>query len=432
MRFATPGMLMLDGRAQRSLKTCKDTLADILSKVEKVDFDGLPPGPDKESRTAFKMDCVGKSKTLQALAKTARDVQKRMEKSPNKDQLATVLDHLYIVETGMQALVKLLAQVGLENPDIEQVVEAYEEAEHFMKCELFKEMRGLGPAFQLKFLVAKASCRCLYSKYEEFWQHFLTESELPRSLVDKGLSSAILAEVENRVLMTLCAIQPDKISGLSAATPEDGPVHEALQLCRAMLSVCSQNPSSEQFVPASMNDDMIAAAAVLGQADVDMTKLGASVKTLQDAAAALGQDADASVTAIQRFFVQHPTGLAMFEAASGRVHQGQKEAEVEESLAALDKALESVTMASSQDVGPAAIERFFVPTRDAWQNCTQKLKALKSNKKASKNFDRLAEKLEKMESKFFGQIETVSFRILSFNLSEQVWLSCSPPLDYFG
>lgn len=420
-------MLMLDGRAQRSLKTCKDTLADILLKFADVKLDCQPPGPDKESRLLFKNECLAKSKILQGFSKTAKEVQKRMEKSPNKDQLANSLDQLYIIETGMQALVKLLAQVGLENPDIEQVVEAHEEAEDFIKCELFTEVRGLGPAFQLKFLVAKASCRCLYSKYDEFWQHFLMASELTKSLVDKGFISAILAEVENRVLMTLCAIQPANLSGLSDGVPQDGPVYEALQLCQAMLGVYSENRSSDDFVPASMADDMSVAEAMLGQADVDMKKLGASVKTLQHAAAALEQDknadadADASVTAIQRFFIQHPVGLAIFEAASGRVQHGKKEAEVQESLEAFEDALRSLETSMPNDEG--VFDRV-VPPRDAWKVCSSKMKAFKSKK--AKNFEVLTKKMERMETKFFGLVETISRRKLQVNLLETLWPGCSP------
>ena len=75
-------MLMLDGRAQRSLKTCKDLLTELLAKFEKISLESKPPSPDKESRIAFRLDIQAKATQLKNMGKQAKDVVKRMEKSP--------------------------------------------------------------------------------------------------------------------------------------------------------------------------------------------------------------------------------------------------------------------------------------------------------------------------------------------------------------
>ena len=62
-------MLMLDGRAQRLLKTCKDLLTELLAKFEKISLESKPPSPDKESRIAFRLDIQAKATQLKNMGK---------------------------------------------------------------------------------------------------------------------------------------------------------------------------------------------------------------------------------------------------------------------------------------------------------------------------------------------------------------------------
>ena len=415
-------MLVLDGRGQRSLKTCKDLSAK-------------PPGPDKESRQQFRVQCLAQAKELQAIGKTARAVVKRMENSPNKDNVAAAMDELSTFDNGVQSLARLLNQVALDQPDIEAVVKQYEEALDFCStCELFKE-RVLGPAFTLKYLIAKASCCCLYSKYDDFWGHFLTTSDtvqgLKTALGDGDeFIQPLLAEVENRVMMTLRAIQVDHLSGLGDTVPESGPVFEAYSLCIAMLEMARDYPTQDEFVPLALQPDLQVAMHVLGQAEVDVRRLSDSVNCLVTAQGNIAEHADADVSAILRFFLQHPTGQAIFELASGRVEAGKQEAQMEALLSAFDEELDQLARQADQGQEPSAsasvIDAKFVPASNAWQKALQHIKAFKGKKPAMvKMFERFDSKLKTLEAQFFEDVVSISRVELGSKLSPWLSLECN-------
>ena len=229
-------MLMLDGRAQRSLKTCKDLLAELLSKLEKVGLDSKPPKPDKESRVAFRLDAQAKAGQLRGMAKHAKDVVKRM---------------------------------------------------------------------------SKASCCCLYGKYEEFWRHFTSSNKsvdsLQNLLAKEEFEAAVLTEVENRLVMSFRAIQAQHVAGIGAQLPESGPVREAHSLCQAMLIVAKEFPESTDFVPGSLSESIKMAADILGQAESEMSQLGQTIQKLQEISDTLAESQQsAGVSAVVRFFFAAP------------------------------------------------------------------------------------------------------------------------------
>ena len=419
-------MLMLDGRAQRSLKTCKDLLAELLSKLEKVGLDSKPPKPDKESRVAFRLDAQAKAGQLRGMAKHAKDVVKRMEKSPNKDCIQSALNHLSLFEDGVQSLASLFSQIGNESPDIEIVVKAYEDSDEFVShCELFQP-RQLGAALQLTYLVSKASCCCLYGKYEEFWRHFTSSNKsvdsLQNLLAKEEFEAAVLTEVENRLVMSFRATQAQHVAGIGAQLPESGPVREAHSLCQAMLIVAKEFPESTDFVPDSLSESIKMAADILGQAESEMSQLGQTIQKLQEISDTLAESQQsAGVSAVVRFFLQHPIGQSLYEHAYARVESGKQEAAMEEALDALEAALEKM-IANSLNSSVGIIDEIFVPVRDLWQAAGKKLKSLKAKKKFARGTERAVPQMEKLETLFFQKLEEMSQTELSRNLSEVLTL----------
>ena len=412
-------MLMLDGRAQRSLKTCKDLLTELLAKFEKISLESKPPSPDKESRIAFRLDIQAKATQLKNMGKQAKDVVKRMEKSPNKDSIQKALNDLTDFADGVQSIAALLGQLGSDSPDIEVVVKAFEESEDFCEnCELFQPKK-LGAAVKLSYLVAKASCCCLYSKYHDFWRHFTSSDGHLQSLMTllskEAFEAALLTEVENRLVMSLRAIQAQHVAGVGSLLPETGPVREAYSLCQAMLGVASEFPDAADFVPGLLKESVEVASHVLGQAETDITLLSPSVQKLQETLGILTENQQAAeVPAVLRFFAQHPVGQSLFEHAASRVESGKQEADMEKALRAFEAALEAM---GSTHSSPQLLEEVFVPARNLWQECGKRLKALKAKKKFTKTAERTLPHMDKLEEVFFQKVKDLSQNELSSNLA---------------
>ncbi|CAE7243053.1 unnamed protein product [Symbiodinium sp. KB8] len=119
-------MLNLDGRAQRTLSTCRETLQELVKKLEGIDLTDKPPKPDKESRAAHRVQSIAKSKELTALAKTAKDLCKRMEKSPNKDHICAELDQLEKFAEAAASTAKLLTAALPDATDSVALCSAFE------------------------------------------------------------------------------------------------------------------------------------------------------------------------------------------------------------------------------------------------------------------------------------------------------------------
>ena len=169
----------------------------------KISLDSKPPSPDKDSRIASRLDIQAKATQRKNMGKQA----KRMEKSPNKDCIQKALNDLTDFADGVQSIAALLGQLGSDSPDIEVVVKAFEESEDFCEnCELFQP-KELGTAVKLSYLVAKASCCCLYSKYHDFWRRFTSSDGHLQSLMTllskEAFEAALLTEAENRLVMSL-------------------------------------------------------------------------------------------------------------------------------------------------------------------------------------------------------------------------------------
>ena len=393
-------MLMLDGRAQRSLKTCKDLLTELLAKFEKISLESKPPSPDKESRIAFRLDIQAKATQLKNMGKQAKDVVKRMEKSPNKDSIQKALNDLTDFADGVQSIAALLGQLGSDSPDIEVVVKAFEESEDFCEnCELFQPKK-LGAAVKLSYLAAKASCCCLYSKYHDFWRHFTSSDGHLQSLMTllskEAFEAALLTEVENRLVMSLRAIQAQHVAGVGSLLPETGPVREAYSL---------EFPDAADFVPGLLKESVEVASHVLGQAETDITLLSPSVQKLQETLGILTENQQAAeVPAVLRFFVQHPVGQSLFEHAASRVESGKQEADMEKALQAFH----------STHSSPQLLEEV---ARNLWQECGKRLKALKAKKKFTKTAERTLPHMDKLEEVFFQKVKDLSQNELSSNLA---------------
>ena len=62
----------------------------------------------------------------------------------------------------------------------------------------------LGPHFTLRYLMAKATQSCLYSKYEDCWLHFCRDNDLVEALAaqlsEAELDGLMVTEAENRIV----------------------------------------------------------------------------------------------------------------------------------------------------------------------------------------------------------------------------------------
>ncbi|CAE7473739.1 unnamed protein product [Symbiodinium sp. CCMP2592] len=432
-------MLSLDGRAQRTLSTCRDTLQDLDKRLRNVDLDEKPPKPDKDSRAAHRLQSSGKSKELTAMSKVAKDLFKRMEKSPNKDHILSELEQLDKFSEAASGLAKLLTAALPDATDSEALCSTFEASQAAMAASKHFENIQLGPHFTLRYLMAKATQSCLYSKYADCWLHFCKSNDLVKDLaeqLDAGeLEALMVMEAENRIVACLRTIQAQHLLGLSGSRcPEEGPLAEARNLCLAMLETAS-GPDSLEFLPASLCRAAQLAANILGHAEVEMSKLKKDAERLDALSTSLEEEDDSTeASAIERFFLQHPTGKTLWDLAISKVESGKKEADAEE---ALEKFAAEVTQFRfmAAGLGPSElISKVFEPLKVVWQDATQKAKALKTKKGAlvSRNAEKINNRLDSVLVDFLAHLKEVSENLFSANLVECLRLACIRTLIFAG
>ena len=282
----------------------------------------------------------------------------------------------------------------------------------------------LGPHFTLRYLMAKATQSCLYSKYEDCWLHFCRDNDLVEALAaqlsEAELDGLMVTEAENRIVASLRTIQTAHLSGMSGSQCSDeGPVAETRHLCLAMLQTASVQGSTA-FLPASLCHSAQLAANILGQSDVEVSKLKKDTESLNTLSASLEENADSTdASAIERFFLQHPVGKALWDLAVAKVESGKKEAEAEE---AVQKFSTAVTDFKLEDLGLGPsdlISDQFQPLKELWLDAAQKAKALKTKKGAlaGRNADKINSNLDSVLVQFLSHVKEVSENLFSTNLA---------------
>ena len=354
------GMLSLDGRASRTLKTLEAAIQQAKEKISEVSFNDLPQSATQMK--AFRAEASDRIAKLTSVAKKAKETGSRVGKSNNKDSFEKQLDELQELGNLAAACAKLLTNASASSLDADAYISAYSEASG--------GGAKLGPLYILKLVVAQGQKLLLYGKYTEYCEAFLASSEpiqaLSQSLGEKDAAKHCALEVENRMLASLRAIPASELSLLKPGkAPRDlgseAPrVIECLDLAAAIEDACGK----DGFMASELAVAACTVGCLLGQENV--AALCQQVEALQDTA---NKDLD-SIPALQRFFLQHDTGKAFFSIAQLRVEQGDKERVFQEKLATLRKTVSHLTAWPKQsppdaESGVMAVEKRVVPAVDA-------------------------------------------------------------------
>ena len=422
---AADDTVLADGRQQRASKNLKEKVGSAAQELADVEANDMPPALDAASQAAFKQSCLKRAGVCKALARGCRDHHKRTAKGKGAESLADDLMQLQTIEAAaiaMQALFQVCGQ-GPASPDA--VVTAYEAA-----SEHAGQIQGgcLGPAFRLKYAMAKASQHCLYGRYDKFCESFLVSDPVMATLVSslerKPLAEFVAADVEGRLLLAFKALKLQDVQALAAGESESDSLQECKGLCSAVVATRTQH--GEKFLAASLADSCALAARVLDADDLAETK-----KAAEDLLA-LKEDADATGellggSAVSVFFSQHSVGQALLDLATGRVASGEKEARAQASVKALDAKLQEVT---SEDVPPGVLGAALIPKRlaslqELFAKCEEHVTALKREKKGDapamkQARERCQEDVARQRASLAEFFQAELLRDLKGNLMEQV------------
>ena len=403
-------MFCMDGRGKRAMKTLLDKVAEYKKAVQDVDMGDAVPGPGKEERDEFKLSCIKRAAKVRTIGRNCKEVIRRSEKSTNADSFKEPVANLEALGSVCGDLEKLLMNAPLEHPDAESVIQAYEACQEACQSSVFEpEGKELGPAFQLRYLFAKASVCCLYQDYAGFCKNFRWDNEvavqLLRTLDRDELQGHIVAEVENRILLALRNVKPQDLQALNAGKVV-GSLGEALALCRAVAASAAEEGESG-FIPFVLKNDATTAASLLSQGQDDMATLAESVEIISDLQAAIIQKDDYVIQdtqAIERFFAQHDTGKTLLDLASGRVESGAKEAEAQKHLDNLEVCCKKMANFVSQRqrgspmcaklLGGGLVDSLFVSAFKHYQNASATIAALDHAKKDACKAKHLAKALD--------------------------------------
>lgn len=418
---AEAGMLSLDGRASRTLKTLEAAIQQAKEKINEVSLNDLPQSATQMK--AFRAQASDKIAKLTGVAKKAKETGSRVGKSNNKDSFEKQLDELQELGALAAACAKLLTHASASSLDADAYISAYNQAS--------EGGAKLGPLYILKLVVAQGQKQLLYGKYTEYCEGFLASSE-PMKALSQALGATdaekhCALEVENRMLASLRAIPASELSLLKPGkAPRDlgseAPrMIECLDLASAIEAACGK----DGFMASELADAACTVGCLLGQEDV--AALCQQVEDLSDKAST---DLD-SIPALQRFFLQHDTGKAFFSIAQLRVEQGDKEKVFQEKLAALRKAVSHLTAWPKQsppnaESGVMAVEKRVVPAVDALDEVKKTTffsEGFKKQKKQHESSGLFAEfeKLEKLLST--GSCDLVRL-VCQENMENHVLLAC--------
>ena len=416
------GMLSLDGRASRTLKTLEAAIQQAKEKISEVSFNDLPQSATQMK--AFRAEASDRIAKLTSVAKKAKETGSRVGKSNNKDSFEKQLDELQELGNLAAACAKLLTNASASSLDADAYISAYNEASG--------GGAKLGPLYTLKLVVAQGQKLFLYGKYTEYCEAFLASSEpiqaLSQSLGEKDAAKHCALEVENRMLASLRAIPASELSLLKPgkATRDLGSeaprVIECLDLAGAIEDACGK----DGFMASELAVAACTVGCLLGQENV--AALCQQVEALQDTA---NKDLD-SIPALQRFFLQHDTGKAFFSIAQLRVEQGDKERVFQEKLATLRQTVSHLTAWPKQsppdaESGVMAVEKRVVPAVDALAEVkkttffSEGFKKQKKHEQTSSSLFAEFEKLEKLLST--GSCDLVRL-VCRENMENHVLLAC--------
>ena len=417
--------VLADGRQQRASKNLKDKVGSAAQELADVEANDMPPALDAASQAAFRQSCLKRASVCKALARGCRDHHKRTAKGKGAESLSDALMQLQAIEAAavaMQALFQVCGQ-GPASPDA--VVTAYEAA-----SEHAAQIHGgcLGPAFRLKYAMAKASQHCLYGHYDKFCESFLVSdpdmAKLVSALDRKPLAEHVAADVEGRLLLAFKALKLQDVQTLVAGEAESDGVQECKGLCAAVVATAKR--AGQAFLAASLADSCALALRVLDADDLAETETAAEeLLSLKQDAAETGELLGGGAVLV--FFSQHTVGQALLDLATGRVASGEKEARAQASVKALDAKLQAATPGDQPAgvLGAALIPRRLAPLQELLVKCEEEVAALKREKKGDapamkQARERCQEDVARQRASLAEFFHAELLRDLKANLMEQV------------
>ena len=411
-----PGMLSLDGRASRTLKSLETAIEQAQESISKVNYDDQPLSTSQLKD--FKAEATQRMAVLNSAAKKAKETLTRVGKSNNKDSFQIQMDKLQGLAALASAGSKLLAQVIAPTLDADAYISAHEE--------VASNGGKLGPLYWLKLVVANGQKELLYGKYSGFCEAFVLSKDQHDKPINKletlmGKDEAAkrcAVEVENRMLASLRAIPASELALLGAGKTaadlgsEAPRLNESLDFAAAMLEACYEH--SEEFMAAELKESVRTVQCFLGQDHVG---------ALLEQVSALSSNRLVAMPALQRFFLQHDTGKSLFATAQLRVEHCDKEKEFQDKLDLLEKAVKHLAAWQKQSLpeaesGVAAVHKRIEPAVEALEVVKQTAFFADMKKKKQEHAsNRLLPDLERLEEQ------------LGLRSSEMVWLICKENME---
>ena len=424
-------MLLVDGRAKRAFNTLQEKIEEYQLKLAGLALNDAIP--EAHARGGWKQDLQKRAILCRSIAKGCKELVRRTEKSSNKESFGSALERLEQQANAAQSIDKLFSTSSAEQPDAQQMVQAYDSC---VRClsEVLKPNKALGPVFQLKYILAKGNLHCLYQEYAQFSRLFLwsgaEEMEALGKVLDRDdLQSHVVTEVENRVILALRAVQQQDLQVLAASGALEGGLLEASSLCSALID-CGK-AEGDNFVPLVLLEELGAARGILtlGQNDLkDLLKTIDKLSAMQcHIESKEEEEAEGLGSAISRFFLQHATGKSLFDMACGRVEASKKEAEAEEAVKDFAKLVKN---AGTADVNSQLLDQVFLPAVIQYQTAQKLCQELKKSanekdKVLSSATECLRRSLESSREAFLQCVEDSSVKHLRTQFRPALRLACS-------
>ncbi|CAE7493136.1 ageIM, partial [Symbiodinium necroappetens] len=413
-------ILLADGRAKRAYNTLKAKADEYLDTLGKIQVDDAIP--DAHQRASWKNSLMQRTVQLKTIVKGSKDLVRRTLKSANKDSFGEPLQRLEQIEVAAQSLEKLFNTASADQPDPEQMVEAYDSCGQSLMS-LLKSFTALGPVFRLKYILAKGNLHCLYQEYDKFSRLFLWRGdELEEMESFSGvlgqdmLKQHVVTEVENRVILALRGAQQPELQSFASAGTLDGGLLEAYSLSAALIAC--EEAEGTNFIPTDLLGDLAMVQSILTLGAQDLKHLAETTATLhslqeklESKAAADSEEADTKSSAIPRFFVQHAAGKILMDVACGRVEAGKKETDAECAVSAFQEAVQALPVTH-----PRLLDDIFVPAIAKYQAAFKLCQDLKKKHGKDKGLAAVSEKqratLENAKTTFLEHVEKSSVTYL--------------------
>ena len=394
-------MLLVDGRAKRAFKTLTDKADEFLEMLAKLDLgDSVPLAHE---RAAWKNGLAERVVKCKAASKGCKDLVRRMESSANKDSLSDPIERLKDISMAAQSFEKLLSVAAADQPDAEQMIQAYEASLKCCEGDLFGPEKALGPVFRLKYVMAKGNLHCLYQEYDKFSSLLLWKRDsldlmesLAQALGREKLKQHVVAELENRLILPLRALPQSELKAFAASGKLEAGLLEACSLCEAFIERGSLE--GENFIGHDLLPDLTLAHSVLTLGQKDLQLLLQAVAKFQELQAQLTDNDDSHTAgAVPRFFAQHANGKLLLDVACGRVEAGQKEAEAQQGVAHFKEALAAL---ENPDPQLNLLADLLTPALEAYQSATKLVNELKKKTESkTKGLSQVADDVFKSLSK---------------------------------